>query len=123
MELLTGEKLMILRMRAGVSAKALGEMTFPNLEHPNLKISRMESGRLKTSAADAKAILKALELDPNELHTPDRLQLSPKITKIVPGISDYLNLVNQAADLGNEDLLRSTLVALANHIQEKIVLK
>lgn len=118
MELTIGEKLMVLRIRAGLTAKSLGKAAFPNLDHPNVKVARLESGQIKAKASDIKAIVEQLGVD-YEITVKKEVVLNGKLLDAVPELKPYVSLINQAAAVKDKTLIRSTLVSFAQNLLKK----
>jgi hypothetical protein len=116
MKLTLGEKLMVLRSRKGLSKKALGQAVFDGIEHPNVKMHKIEAGRQKVSKNDLDRICDVLGIKKEELTDDDSLLLSPIIIEAVPEFGKYVKMLNEAAMIGDPELVRSTLESFAKKI-------
>lgn len=119
MRLSIGEKLMVLRIRKGLSAKKLGEMVFEGLDHPNVKIHKIEAGTQKPKRKDLKTILECLDADENVIKGTKEVSINNKVIEAVPEFKPYVEIINQAAQIDDYELIRSTMKSFAQKLMSK----
>jgi len=122
MKLSIGELIMIHRTRKGISKKELAKQAFPDLSAPGIKLKKIEQGMQDPTQEEIARIANILGLDENDLHDPqmfcnatkDGIFVSEKTLKHMSRIGDYLRLISSMAELGKDNLIKTTIETMCN---------
>ncbi len=113
MELTTPEIIQLLRRRAQMNQGDFGAKAFgTSYESGRTKIKNIELGKQVPTETDLKKMARILSVKPVELRPQKNLTppekgilLPQKTLNLFPGLEAYLDMLNKAALLGDDDLI------------------
>jgi hypothetical protein len=120
MKLTVGEKLMILRKRAGLNISELGQAAFQDLKAPHIKMKKLEDGTQIPAKEDLERLSRALRIDRILLTDQEAgpvhngYFISSEVFKLFPKLREYLRFLNSAARIGH----RSAIIAAFRKMAE-----
>ncbi len=118
MQLTQPEIIQILRRRKGLNQAELGVRAFGlSPDSARTKIKNIELGRQLPNSDDAAKLAKALDVEPDVIapssaafedraSSPDQAcRMSPEPLQLFPGLTDYVEMLNNAVRIGDQDLI------------------
>lgn len=141
MELSIGEKIMVARMRKGLTRKALGHEVYTvnkvkKLDYPDGRIKKIETSVIppeKITETELKVIAKVLNVpvaffidsadkQQADANVRDYVELAPEIFDICPDIEKYFDIL-RAASAVDKKMFAYNLKRMAEYIIEQVDLK
>lgn len=141
MELSIGEKIMVARMRKGLTRKALGHEVYTvnkvkKLDYPDGRIKKIETSVIppeKITETELKVIAKVLNVpvaffidsadkQQADANVRDYVELVPEIFDICPDIEKYFDIL-RAASAVDKKMFAYNLKRMAEYIIEQVDLK
>ena len=127
MQLTQPEIIQILRRRKGLNQAELGVKAFGlSPDSARTKIKNIELGRQLPTADDAEKLARALDVEGAVLmpsaavtetgtNTADNAcHMTPETLKLFPGFTDYVEMLNNAVRIGDQDLIGYIAGKLSN---------
>ena len=119
LRLTVGERIMIMRIRKGMSKQDLGAVAFPDLSAPHIKLKKLETGFQPPTEEEVRQIAKALDVSEGMLlgiepTTAGGMAVSNKIIDAVPALGNYIGIFNQLATLGKFDMMLDVLTSMCS---------
>jgi transcriptional regulator with XRE-family HTH domain len=118
MQLTQPEIIQILRRRKGLNQAELGVKAFGlSPDSARTKIKNIELGRQLPSTKDAEMLALALDVelavialsaaavDKNTQAADNACRMTPETLKLFPGLTDYVEMLNNAVRIGDQDLI------------------
>jgi hypothetical protein len=120
MRLSIGEKLMVLRKRAGMTLCEVGEAAFPELRAAHIKVKKLEDGTQLPSDEELERLAKVLRANIQELVQPGTLHpenggyfVSHEVFEMFPKLREYLDFIYSAVRIGHRAAGESTFKRMA----------
>jgi hypothetical protein len=120
MRLSIGEKLLVLRKRAGMSLCEVGEAAFPELKAAHIKVKKLEDGTQLPSDEEIERLSKVLRADIQQLVPPGTQHLenggyyvSHEVFDMFPKLREYLDFLYSAVRIGHRAAGESTFKRMA----------
>ena len=120
LRLTVGERIMIMRIRKGMSKQDLGAVAFPDLSAPHIKLKKLETGFQPPTEEEVRQIAKALDVSEGMLFGIEPtavgagMAVSNKIIDAVPALGNYIGIFNQLAALGKFDMMLDVLTSMCS---------
>lgn len=113
MQFTMSEMIQIMRRRSGMNQAELGVKAFGlNPNSARTKIKNIELGLQLVTAEEAQTLAAALGVDAAELSPSNATRtdqnhcgFAPQTVKIFPGLEAYVDMLNNAVRLGDQDLV------------------
>jgi transcriptional regulator with XRE-family HTH domain len=118
MQLTQPEIIQILRRRKGLNQAELGVRAFGlSPDSARTKIKNIELGRQLPSAGDSEKLARALDVEIAVMAPPaaatdtgagsadNACHMTPETLQLFPGLADYVDMLNNAVRIGDQDLI------------------
>jgi transcriptional regulator with XRE-family HTH domain len=118
MQLTQPEIIQILRRRKGLNQAELGVKAFGlSLDSARTKIKNIELGRQLPSTEDSEKLARALDVEAAMMVPPaaaaetsisdegNACHMTPETLQLFPGLADYVDMLNNAVRIGDQDLI------------------
>jgi transcriptional regulator with XRE-family HTH domain len=127
MKLTQPEIIQVLRKRSQMNQGEFGSQAFnTSYESGRTKVKNIELGKQKPSEEDIKKMARVLNVDlttllpetESEANT-NGLRLSDITLALLPGLGDYLEMLDKAAQIGDEELINYICQRLSEMLSQK----
>jgi transcriptional regulator with XRE-family HTH domain len=118
MQLTQPEIIQILRRRRGLNQAELGVRAFGlSPDSARTKIKNIELGRQLPSTDDSEKLARALDVEASAMMPPADVtessasaadkacHMTPETLRLFPGLADYVDMLNNAVRIGDQDLI------------------
>jgi transcriptional regulator with XRE-family HTH domain len=113
MKLTQPEIIQVLRKRSQMNQGEFGSRAFnTSYESGRTKVKNIELGKQKPTAEDITNMARVLKIDPTNLlpetesdTSPNGFTVTDATLALLPGLGDYLEMLDKAAQIGDEELI------------------